>query len=402
MPTPAGPHLLFWHFFQRIEAELSYERWIDKYKIFQDYLSTQPPRTADAWEEFRQLCRILYLQEEHDRLKFDEILEEAIQKEQNLWRSWYQLTVKEETPESQASTPAPNPVNTAKMEPPLDFEPEQGTKKEEKEEKQEQDSPSPVKQILYFHPELEKVFDRDKYGKTNDKVNLDRSYFLHVDEYLPYTRRQMIKGWQRLQRKEVAGNTEQMDLPATIRQIAQFGFLAEPVFVSNYQNRANTLLMYVDVRGSMTPFAELSQRFVQTALNEGGHQQAGVYYFQNLPLQKVYRKDNLSDAVSIKESLLKANPQYTVAVIISDAGSARFGKSQAEAQERFEATRSFLYLLQERTHKIFWINPMPVHRWAGSCAALIAKAGNLVNTMTSIYETDAVDLQELVKKLIRS
>jgi uncharacterized protein with von Willebrand factor type A (vWA) domain len=71
-------------------------------------------------------------------------------------------------------------------------------------------------------------------------------------------------------------------------------------------------------------------------------------------------------------------------------------------QERFEATQRFLNILQERTHKILWINPMPIHRWPGTCAALIAKAGNLVNMMVPIYEAEPLDLQELIKKLIRS
>jgi uncharacterized protein with von Willebrand factor type A (vWA) domain len=388
-------HLILWPFFQAIEKQLSYERWIDKYKIFQQYLTAHPPQLASDWDDLRVLCRLLYLQEFRDRKQFDTLLDQAIEQEKQVWLERARV----------ATSPAvekPNPTGTG----PGDLPSTAKESTPSTPEKNAAGNTTPQTQetgkttLRYFRPPEERVFSSEKFGKTSAGLSADSGQFLHSDEYLPYTRRQMAKAWQRLRRRQQSGFSDEMDLPATVQMFAKNGLLLAPAYRPGYVNRPDTLLIFSDVRGSMTPFFELTERMVDTARHLGGHRNAGVFYFQNVPLSNVYQHANLTGAVPVKTALQKANKQHTVAVVVSDAGAARANPDPAAQQMRLAHTRNFLNLLREYTQKVIWFNPMPEHRWPGTCAAQIVDE-KLVALMVPVFENATLDPQEWIKKLIR-
>jgi uncharacterized protein with von Willebrand factor type A (vWA) domain len=365
--------LPFWHFFHRIEKELSYERWIDKYTLFLKSITDAGLlRTGDAGSiipdgqeaEFRRFCKFLYLQDHQHERRFDELLTEAIETEAKMWRQLAALSA------AAAATKEPQPAEPAPAKPPITppvTPPPAGTPKPPAPEDTEQTTIS-GESTLYFKPGAAKSWEETDPDQAAGSMGLR---YLHSDEYFPLTRREMTKSWQYLRLKEKRGFQQNLDVAATVRHIAVEGIVTEPIFQTGYANRGDTIIILADTRGSMTPFEGLTDRLIETARGAGGHPNAPVFYFQNYPTGYLYRKRNLSEPVKITEAFLKCNPAVTYAIIISDAGAARGNTDAVRVQQRTAMTRLFLAELQKYAARIIWLNPMPVHRWKDTAAARI-------------------------------
>ena len=356
-----------WHFFHRLEKELSYERWIDKYKLFLHgvtelvrFAGEEGVISGGKEQEFRRFCKFLYLQDHRQEARFDELLDEAIRIETGKWAQW---ASRQDAPPPPAPTPPPAASGSSAPPPATPTDAEQAP-------------PPPVVPApdehglhpVYFR--YGKAFSTDQGSRVTEQPTVPR--FLTGDEYFPLTRREMVKSWQYLRFKQKEGYTDRMDIPATVEKIARQGMFTEAVFKTGYINREDAVIILADTRGSMTPFEGLTDRLIETARNEGGHSLAPVFYFQNYPTGYLFKQRNLTKPVKIAEALAAAHPSVTYAIVISDAGAAR-GTTQTErVQTRTAFTRQFLGELQKYTAKIIWLNPMPTHRWQGTAAEAIA------------------------------
>ncbi len=385
--------LPLWHFFHDIEKFLSYERWIDKYRLFLRALLESNTISYDKdWNHLKQFVKILYLQDIRDEIRFDELLNAAINREQELLETFFQVR--------KQSTALP--------------ETKQEEQKQEKKEANSNESIKPVEtktkeEIL---PD-EKLMDEppDTTGSAKKyyqppviKPELTEPFtpallnYLHTDEYFSVTRRQMIKGWQFLRHKEKSRRPENIDIESTILKIAKDGLFTEPQYLYGYQNRLDTLIIFADYRGSMTPFHELTNRLIQTARSEGGHPRAPVFYFQNYPVGYVYRQPNLTRPVKVKEALLTANRNFTLAIVISDAGAARGNSDPERITSRIEITKHFLEDLNKYCAHTIWLNPMPAHRWKGTAAAEIK---DKVMLMAPILDHDIYSFQDTLRTILK-
>lgn len=386
------PHRLpFWHFFHRIEKDLSYERWIDKYRLFEQALLghyIEFPE-ADNWKSFKQFCKILYLQDHRDEQQFDAILEEGIEQEKQIMLDLLQPK-KPGKGESQENLPGANPKKDKPVPDPVAPAEETVLESMGGSEQPEAASPLMENSTMYFHPEMED-------SSSEESVVRYESY-IHSDEYFPVTRRQMAVAWQYLRRKEKRGSTWEMDIPATLKKIAKDGLFLEPVLLTATSNREDTLLMYADCLGCMTPFHEFTRRLIKTAQNEGGHRKAPVYYFQNYPLGYVYRHANLSEPVKVKESLLKANRQATLAIIISDAGAGESDMQPERLDTYCERVQIFLKTLYESVAHVIWLNPMPEHRWKNTPAERIQ---HMVTVMAPVFDHDGSNFPNTIRLLLK-
>lgn len=388
--------LIFWHFFHRIEKELSYERWIEKYKIFSwALMSGQVPFDED-FTAFKRFCKILYLQDVRDEQKFESILDWAIETEKGALATLFAQKQKEvpvqadddHLPEDSATQPGADPAKNKASDP----QKQEAGHNSGDQDDQKQKSQS-EKHNRYFHPEL---MDEDEENPEHTKNRIER--YVHSDEYFSITRRQMAKGWQYLRRKEKRGFERLIDIESTIARIARDGLFLEPVFRQGQSNREDTLLIYADCRGSMTPFHEFTRRLIATARSEGGHPKAPVYYFQNYPNGYVFEHPNLNNPVKVKESLLKANKLATIAVIISDAGAARGSKDPERHELRSNMIQVFLDYLNESTAHVIWLNPVPQHRWANTAAAIIEKK---IAVMSPVFDRDGSEFPNSIRLLLR-
>jgi uncharacterized protein len=206
------------------------------------------------------------------------------------------------------------------------------------------------------------------HAASEDELPYNR--FIRSDEYFPVTRRQMKQSWRYLRRPIREGPRSELDVDATIREIARAGLWLTPVLIPPRKNRAELLLL-IDQGGSMVPFHALSRRLADTALRGGRLVRVSIYYFYNCPTDYLYRKPTHRDAVPIQAILDHAHDERAGVLIFSDAGAARGGLNP----ERFEMTKLFLAQLNQQFRYAAWLNPTPHDRWAGTTAG---KIGQLV------------------------
>ncbi|WP_414568322.1 hypothetical protein [Nostoc sp. CCY 9925] len=185
---------------------------------------------------------------------------------------------------------------------------------------------------------------------------------------LRLTHRQMKQGWRYLRRfSRREGPPIELDLAATIEQVAQYGILLNPVLVPRRTNRIELLLL-IDRDGSMVPFHHLCEELVDTALRGGRFSQVRVYYFHNCPDEYLYRDRYHLEAQAIDDCLSNLPKARTVCLIFSDAGAAR-GRSNSR---RRRLTKFFLKELGQYVRYTTWLNPVPRARWETTTAHDIA------------------------------
>ncbi|RYZ49760.1 MAG: hypothetical protein EOP49_15500 [Sphingobacteriales bacterium] len=390
-----GNDLPFWAFFQRLERELSYERWMDKYCLFLDALFVR--RTVDfedGWGPFKSFCKALYLQDHRHEAQFLQLLDEAIEREAERIGEYYRQAVpplQQELSSTETEELENPPTNSAKP------EKIEQKEKEVKNTKSDAVMPEPAEgqsgRKMFYRPP-----DTDILDETHNKEGEGTGDFLFTNEYFSVSRRQMIKGWQFLRHREKSGYRDDINLEKTIEKIARDGLFLEPVYHAGTRNRDDVLILYADCRGSMAPFHELTARLVDTARGEGGHPTAPVYYFQNYPTGYVYKAPNLESPIKLKESLAKANRNTTLAVVISDAGAARSNTDKSRSKARLQKTEAFLEELGNVCNHVVWLNPMPDHRWPDTAAALIQQK---VFLMAPVFDSDIYNFQETFRAILK-
>jgi uncharacterized protein with von Willebrand factor type A (vWA) domain len=198
------------------------------------------------------------------------------------------------------------------------------------------------------------------------QATLQDNAFVFTGEYFPVTRRQMKQSWRHLRSLVRSGPRVVLNVPRTVQRIARDGLLIEPVLEPRRANRMELLLL-VDRRGSMVPFHLLADRLVESAQKGGRLASSGVYYFYNVPQDRLYLTSALIKAESLRDIFSRLHKERTVALIFSDAGAAR-GRT---SDERVATTGVFLKQLNGFVRRVAWINPMPEDRWAGTSAELI-------------------------------
>lgn len=189
-----------------------------------------------------------------------------------------------------------------------------------------------------------------------------------LQTYWPVSRRFMSYSWRSLRRTIAEGPADIIDVGATVQQTAQQGFYLEPVLCQRGVNRAQLLLL-IDQNGSMMPLHHFAREVVETALYESGlpDGQVSVYYFQNVPTDYVYQDIFLTQPVELA-AVLAACDSNTSVLVLSDAGAARGYRRL----ERIRATVRFLTQLRQTTQLCAWLNPIPIDRWEGNSAEMIA------------------------------
>ncbi|BAZ10732.1 VWA containing CoxE family protein [Calothrix sp. NIES-4071] len=184
---------------------------------------------------------------------------------------------------------------------------------------------------------------------------------------LPITHRQMKQGWRYLRQFSREGAPIELDIEATIQQVAQQGILLNPILVPQRTNRIELLLL-IDRDGSMVPFHHLSQELADTALRGGRFSKVKVYYFHNCPNEYLYRDPYHLNAETIDDCLSSLPKTRTVCLIFSDAGAAR-GRFSSK---RRRLTKFFLKELGQYVRYTAWLNPVPRSRWETTTAHDIA------------------------------
>ncbi|MGK7871760.1 MAG: GUN4 domain-containing protein [Xenococcaceae cyanobacterium] len=203
----------------------------------------------------------------------------------------------------------------------------------------------------------------------------------------PVTRRQMQYGWRSLYQPTREGEPTELDMVATVEQIAKQGILLEPVLLPSLINRTELLLL-VDGSNSMVPFHPLPEQLVETTQQQGHFSRCQVRYFRNVPKDLLYTDSELLNTETIADLQLQLHPARTVVLIFSDAGAARGGFNPA----RGVLTDIFLARLGPRVRHVAWLNPLPADRWSGTTASNIA-------ARVPMFALDESGWRELLREL---
>jgi len=364
-------------FFHQLEEKLGYEFSIEKYKLFckaiEDYNVLEE-------QDLVQLCKMLFLKEARDEEKFGTAFYEFINAEAGAIVQVIntQVEIKQEEEQRQKSNQDGTPKEGQPKEKEVNEEEEFDEQSEDSEEENYNTGEEAGEEVVkYFHPKLE--FESDPFA-FDDEVDTQSEKYNLSNDYLPFSSRQLKKSWQYYRYKQKGGLTDQIDIPETIKEIAKEGFFLEPKYVFDRKNRKDTILILADVRGSMVSFHELIRELIRTA-QEGGHNNVAVYYFSNIPGGSVFKSFNLSEPIRIEQVYAQCNPNFTKAIIISDAGASRFSNDEEAIVGRISNTKKFIKVLIGSVSKAIWLNPMPMHRWKGNAAEQIAEFVDMVPVM---------------------
>ncbi len=304
----------------------------------------------------QRLCQLLWVKSEDERAKFNSCFDK--------WQpSFSEEDVKKELPHpeptfSEEPIPPPQkpePKSSTPSEPPID-EPAKPVIEPTEPVAEPEPQPSGAMPGAY-QVALHKRVEQWIKGKEYD-------YYLG-ENYLPMTERQIEQNWRYLRRPIRQGPPVELDVEATVAQIAEQGFLLKPVLVPRRLHRLKLVLL-LDHDGSMMPFHPYLRRLKQTVLSDKRHQ---IYYFRNCPVGVLYNV-KAQEPQDLEKVLLSFHASDTAMLIFSDAGAARGGFNS----ERIKDTLTFLQKLRQRVGRLVWLNPVPPERWANSSAEEIEQA----------------------------
>lgn len=233
---------------------------------------------------------------------------------------------------------------------------------------------------------------------TLDGVALVDERLMLIEQY-PLSAREVAQTFRRLRKPQRFGPPTELDVAATLERRSRSPVAAAPVLVPRRRNTLR-LALWIDVQGSMAPFAGLVQAFGDAVLGAGLLHQTRRLYFHDLPTRRVDRRalaglddDELFPAldpvldrivpatdgavfldpalerrVRLADVLRELVPG-TLSLVVSDAGAAR---GVADLQRLHDAL-AFVKALRQAGPAVAWLNPVPRPLWAHGVAAQLAR-----------------------------
>ena len=229
-------------------------------------------------------------------------------------------------------------------------------------------------------------------------VQVADARLLLVEQY-PLTHREIAQAFRRLRRPMRFGPPSELDLDRTLQQRLRTGVALPPVLMPRRRNAAR-LALFVDVEGSMAPYAPFVEAFCTAVREAGLLQQTSLHYFHDVPTEgtdrsllaeldpgdffpvldpvlsriealdagRVYADPQLEQGLPLRKWLAGMAPG-TAALIVGDAGAARGRADPARVQDSL----AFVKALRRGASTVVWLNPVPQPLWAHTVAAHLAR-----------------------------
>lgn len=335
-------------------------------------------------EKLFDFCKFLLCQDEKDENRFKMIFNEIFEEERLFLEK---KTMKNDTPNRDV-----NENKTENKERSVEEE-----KTEWQTEAKEKQDDIPVvepwagessKKYINF------MWNEELSATEKEESDEKESNYLLTNDYHVISFREMIQSWRYFRLRQSKQESDEIDIKNTIDKIAQQGVFTEVSFKKIASNRDDALLIFVDRRGSMTPFHQFTEQLVRTAIQSGGHKNAKVFYFQNYPLDYVYETAQLTNPIPLQNVFVSTSLEHTYTIIISDAGAARGNENSG----RIEASLAFVDKLWRNVKDVVWLNPMPRNRWRGTSAAKLAQHPSI--KMYSFYDANRLGMTLAIKDLL--
>ena len=210
-------------------------------------------------------------------------------------------------------------------------------------------------------------------GGSAVQVAAERRYQEHRRDLVLDTR-QLSLALKKLRTLERVGPADELDLDATIDRTAREGGELELVFTPPRENRLS-LLMAMDIGGSMWPFRDLVDTLFSAAHRVTHFKRFDHVYFHNCIYERVYGNARFSETIPLPD-LFRRFDRETRLVLVGDAhmypGEITDRHGAINWTERNEQSGAVhLGRLRDHFRHCAWLNPMPKRMWSAPSIRLI-------------------------------
>jgi uncharacterized protein with von Willebrand factor type A (vWA) domain len=207
--------------------------------------------------------------------------------------------------------------------------------------------------------------------------------------------RQLSLALKKLRTLERTGPADELDLDATIDRTAREGGELELVFTPPRDNQLS-LLLAVDVGGSMWPHRELVNTLFSAAHRVRHFKRFGSVYFHNCIYEQVYGNAAFSEKIPVAD-LCRRWDRETRLVLVGDAhmypGELTDSYGSINWIERNPRPGiAYLEQLGDHFRNSAWLNPMPERLWS-------APSVRLVRRVFPMYPLTVAGVEELAREL---
>lgn len=352
-------------FFQRIRQALGIELGLGEYMLLQEAFEQgyDPLDTEVVFD----LCRKLWLKSREQENAFRQLFEQEAVLEIQLLRKKLQHIQLAEARKQQEKRSKEDANRKTKEDTPTEKPkptPDEIASFEQQAEQQKSELKYEVEEVQVRFPQ------QQNHESEEDQRPVFTRKFLMSGNYHPMTEREMKQNFRFLRNKVAVGESEEININATVKKAAQRALFEKIVFQQRFENKLQ-LLLFIDIGSTMVAFHSLGQQLVRSAQKGGGQAHAQVYYYKGAPTEFVYKNREATQQVALSSLLSSLNRSYTNAIIFSDGGAA----SIKEESDRSLNNWDFLDQLIPNVLHTVWLNPMPEARWKGTDAEML---GNIV------------------------
>lgn len=215
-------------------------------------------------------------------------------------------------------------------------------------------------------------------GQHNKAVKVwDKRTFKDLDDDVEVSSRTMSVALRRLRKFARTGQSDELDLPDTIRSTANNGGMLELKMRPERHNAVKVLLFF-DVGGSMDPYIKQCEQLFSAARSEFKHLE--YFYFHNFIYEAVWQNNyrRQSESTSIIDLTHKYGRDYKV-IIVGDASMSPYEIFQPGGSVEHwndQSGQHWFKKLYQSFDKVAWINPIEQDQWhwtdsIGICAELV-------------------------------
>jgi uncharacterized protein with von Willebrand factor type A (vWA) domain len=210
---------------------------------------------------------------------------------------------------------------------------------------------------------------------TAVQVAAERRYQEHRRDQVLDTR-QLGLALKKLRTLERQAESDELDVDATIDHTAREGGELELVFDRPRRNNLS-LLMAMDVGGSMEPFRHLVDRLFSAAHRARHFKRFEHVYFHNCVYEQVYADARFLEPIPLP-TLFRREDRQTRLVLVGDAfmypGELTDRYGAIDLMERNEQPGLvFLQRLRDHYPHSAWLNPMPRRLWRAPTIDIIGR-----------------------------
>ena len=208
--------------------------------------------------------------------------------------------------------------------------------------------------------------------------------------------RQMKMVLRTLRQLNKIGPADELDLDRTIDETCKNAGEIEFIWSRSRKNAVKVLL-FMDVGGSMDPYALLCSQFFSAAHSSSHFKDFQFYFFHNCIYDNIYYDIERSQSVSTESLLHTLGPEYK-AIFVGDARMSNWELTQRNGAIYYyehNDTPGIIWLKRfsdHFTHSV-WLNPTADRFWNHPTVIMISK-------LFPMFEFTLEGLREATKKLI--